>query len=171
MTFFIGAINHEGGNELLVNLVIEDSYTVKVKLDAGAQVNVIPLALYKALGKDPKKVKPTNTNLTAYGGNKIEVLGCCHFKSRYRNSVHVLEFYVVNAGAPCALSFKACQDLALIKVVLAVYTENKSQTDKLLDEFKDVFIGQGCVYYAVETRSAASSACSKKGNRSPKRES
>ena len=53
--FFIGAINHEGGNELLVNLVIEDSHTVKVKLDMGAQVNVMPLALYKALGKDPKK--------------------------------------------------------------------------------------------------------------------
>ena len=53
--FFIGAINHEGGHELLVNLVIEDSHTVKVKLDTGAQVNVMPLALYKALGKDPKK--------------------------------------------------------------------------------------------------------------------
>ena len=60
--------------------------------------------------------------MTAYGGNKIEVLGRCHFKSRYRNSVHVLEFYVVNACAPCALSLKACQDLALIKVVLAVNT-------------------------------------------------
>ena len=168
--FFMGAINHEGGDELLVNLVIEDSHTVRVKLDAGAQVN-ITLALYKAPGKDPKKVKPTNTNLTAYGGNKIEVLGCCHLKSRYRNSVHVLEFYVANAGAPCALSLKACQKLALIKVVLAVNTENNSQTDNLLDEFKDVFIGQGCVYYALETRSTASSACSKKRNRSPKRES
>ena len=52
---------------------------------------------------------------------------------------------MVNACAPCALSLKACQDLALIKVVLAVNTENKSQTDKLLHEFNDVFIGQGCV--------------------------
>ena len=36
MTFFIGAINHKGGDELLVNLVIEDSHSVKVKLDTGA---------------------------------------------------------------------------------------------------------------------------------------
>ena len=57
----------------------------------------------------------------------------------------LLKFYVVNACAPCALSLKACQDLALIKVVLAVNTESKSQTDKLLHEFNDVFIGQGCV--------------------------
>ena len=33
--FFIVAINHEGRDELLVNLVIEDSHTVKVKLDLG----------------------------------------------------------------------------------------------------------------------------------------
>ena len=45
--FFIGAINHEGGDELLVaNLVVEDSHTVKVKLDTGAQVNVMPLKWY-----------------------------------------------------------------------------------------------------------------------------
>ena len=53
--FFMGAINHEGGDELLVNLVIEDSHTVKVKSDTGVQVNVMALALHKALGKDPKK--------------------------------------------------------------------------------------------------------------------
>ena len=45
--FFIGAINHESGDELLVNLVIEDSHTVKVKLDTEAQVNAMPLALYR----------------------------------------------------------------------------------------------------------------------------
>ena len=101
-------------------------HTVKVKLDTGAQVNVMPVALYKTLKKDPKKLKPTNINLTAYGGNKIEVLGCCHLKSRYKNIIRVLEFYVVNACAPCALSLKACQDLALIKVVLAVHTDNKT---------------------------------------------
>ena len=53
--FFIGAINHEGEDELLVNLVIEDSHAVKVTLDTQARMNVMPLALYKALGKDLKK--------------------------------------------------------------------------------------------------------------------
>ena len=53
--FFIGTIDHEGGDELLVDLVIQDSHTVTVKLDTGAQVNVMPLTVYKALGKDPKK--------------------------------------------------------------------------------------------------------------------
>ena len=141
--FFIGTIDHEGGDELLVNLVIQDLHTVTVKLDTGAQVNVMPLTQYKPLGKDPKKLKPTNTKLTAYGGNKIP--GSCNLKSRYKDRVRVLKFCVVNACALCALSLKTCQNLALIKEVLAVNTEKKSQTDKLLDGFKDVFIGQGCV--------------------------
>ena len=62
--FFIGTSDHEGGDELLVDLVIQDSHTVTVKLDTGAQVNVMPLTVYKALGKDPKKLKPTNTNFS-----------------------------------------------------------------------------------------------------------
>ena len=78
--FFISTIDHEGGDELLVNLVIQDSHTMTVKLNTGAQVNVMPLTLYKALGKD----RPTNTNLTAHGGNKIEVLGCCNLKPGIR---------------------------------------------------------------------------------------
>ena len=133
--FFIGTIDHEGGAELLVDLVVQDSHTVTVKLETGAQVNVMPLTVYKALGKDPKKLKPTNTNLTAYGGNKIEVLGCCNLKSRYKDRVRVLKFYVVTACAPCALSLKACQDLVLIKVVLAVNTNcYMSLTMCLLDK-------------------------------------
>ena len=43
--FFIGTIDHEGRDELLVNLVIQDSHTVTVKLDTGAQVNVMPLTV------------------------------------------------------------------------------------------------------------------------------
>ena len=74
-------------------------------------MSVMPLTVYKHLEKTLKKRKPTNTNLTAYGGNKIEVLGCCNLKSRYKDGLCILKFYVVNACAPCALSLKACQDL------------------------------------------------------------
>jgi hypothetical protein len=143
--FFIGIVNDGGEHELSIDLVIEDVHTVKVKLDTGAQVNVMPIEVYKTIDINAKKLKPTNTKLTAYGGNKIEVLGRCQLKCRYKNSVRILDFYVVDACAPCALSLKTCQDLALIKVILAVNSEDNSQTDQLLQEFKDVFSGQGCI--------------------------
>ena len=109
-------------------------------MDTGAQVNVMPIEVYKMIDINAKKLKPTNTKLTAYGRNKIEVLGRCQLKCTYKNSVRILEFYVV--GRP---SLKTCQDLALIKVILAVNSEDNSQTDQLLQEFKDVFSGQGCI--------------------------
>ena len=75
--FFIGTVDCHGEDEVFVQLKVGDGQTVKVKLDTGAQVNVMPVDIYRTLGKDTNELRPTNARLTAYGGNKIEVLGMC----------------------------------------------------------------------------------------------
>ena len=82
-----------------------------------AQVNVMLIGIYKSRERDPQDLKPTNAILTTFWGNKIDVLGRCKLKCRYKNLVCVLDCYVVNACAHAALSFKTCQKLSLIKVV------------------------------------------------------
>ena len=61
---FIGVVKNEGEDEVLVKLVIENSYAVKVKLD-----------IYKTRERDPQIKNPTNAILTAFGGNNIDDLG------------------------------------------------------------------------------------------------
>ena len=39
-------------------------------------------------------------------------------KCSYKNIDRALDFYVVNASAPAALSLKVCKGLSLIKVVM-----------------------------------------------------
>lgn len=68
----------------------------------------------KTLGENTKKRKQTSTPLTACWGYKINILGRCELKCRYKNRVRVLEFYVVDAYAPCALSLKPCLDLVVL---------------------------------------------------------
>jgi hypothetical protein len=67
-----------------------------VKLDTGAQVNVMPVKVYNSLKTKSKVLQPTKVKLTAYGGNRIPVLGTCQLKCKYKNEAHNLEFYVVN---------------------------------------------------------------------------
>lgn len=58
----------------------------------------------------------------------------------------MIEFYVVDQSAPCALSFKTFfKDLALSVVVLAANAESGSRTDHLLHEFEDLFLRQNCI--------------------------
>ena len=105
---FIGVAKNEGEDEVSVKLVIEYSHAVKVKLDT-----------YKIRERDPQDIKPTNAILTAFGGNKIDVLCRCQLKCRYKIIVFVLDCYIVNVCL-CTRSFslKTFQKLSLIKVVM-----------------------------------------------------
>ena len=47
---------------------------------------------------------------------------------------HELDFYVTNSKQMSLLGFKASQDLGLIKVVLAVNSNNTCELDRLIRE-------------------------------------
>ena len=158
--FFIGVVNdvNQEKDEISVNLSIEDSNSIKVKLDTGAQVNVMPVQVYNSINTNKSNVlQPTKVKLTAYGGNNIPVIGLCQLKCKYKTEVHNLQFYVVDANAPTALGLKACQALSLIKVVMTVdKPDEMTKIDELIEEFSDVFSGQGCLSqeYDIQVKSA-----------------
>ena len=51
-----------------MQLLVEESDPVKVKLDTGAQVNVMPVQVYNSLKTKSKVLQPTKVKLTAYAG-------------------------------------------------------------------------------------------------------
>ena len=61
----------------LVTLKLESGHCLRFQPDTGAQCNVIPVNLYKKATKDYslERVTPLNTQLAAYGGSKLPVVG------------------------------------------------------------------------------------------------
>lgn len=61
----------------LVTLKLESGHCLRFQPYTGAQCNVIPVNLYKKATKDYslERVTPLNTQLTAYGGSKLPVVG------------------------------------------------------------------------------------------------
>ena len=74
-------------------------------------------------------------------------MGLCQLKCKFMLLMLMLlqQFYVVDAYAPTALSLKACQALSLIKVVMTVDKPDKTTKSEIIEEFSDVFSGQGCL--------------------------
>ncbi|PFX15885.1 Retrovirus-related Pol polyprotein from transposon 17.6 [Stylophora pistillata] len=62
----------------LVTLKLESGNFVRFQPDTGAQCDVMPLHIYKKASKDEtlEKVTPTEASLVAYGGSKVNVIGC-----------------------------------------------------------------------------------------------
>ena len=99
---------------------------VRMKLDTGAEVCVLPVRVHKALSSrdssltEMLKVQPTDTQLVAYGGADIPVLGTCEIECRHDKTTELIKFFVVESEGRTVLSLKACQALNLIKILCSI---------------------------------------------------
>ncbi|GFR85648.1 Gag polyprotein [Elysia marginata] len=97
-------------NELFVETTI-NSLKVRLKVDTGAQANILPLKLFKELNKKATiKMMKTKQKPTSYSGDKIQVVGKCTLNVMET----ALQFYVTDTGEDPILGLKASQELQLI---------------------------------------------------------
>ena len=67
---------------------------VKVKLDTGAEVNVMLMRVFKQIEDGHVKMKRTKTKLCGYGGTSIPVKGKIKVMCEFRDAKQKSEFYV-----------------------------------------------------------------------------
>ena len=106
--------------------------TMEVKVDTGAQGNVLPMRAFRVMCPDRmdsnQKVKVsalapcTNTILTAYNGTQIPIYGMltvnCRKNSTTPWSPH--QFYVAETPGPIILGLPSCQSLGLVTLHCAM---------------------------------------------------
>ena len=117
-------------------------HKLKLKIYTGAQANVIPVNIFhKILGNIT--LGPSDSNISGYGGRRLEVKGACKLACRYKQKTAMLDFDIVYAeNAPPVLGLRACLDLNMIKIVHMVDAQPKAHTN-ITEEFADVFKGIG----------------------------
>ena len=130
----------KSSDEWKVNLVVNE-IPVEFKLDTGAQTNIIPESVYQSLKPKPK-LHPARVRLTGYSGVAIPVKGRCFVQVKYKGSTHNMDVLVTPGARQSLLGLQACDKLKLVKRVLNVKTESN---DQVVENYKDVFEGLGCV--------------------------
>ncbi|XP_014673787.1 PREDICTED: uncharacterized protein LOC106814039 [Priapulus caudatus] len=144
-TLFIGSVHVEVGQVQSTNdawhteLKLECSKKpIKFKIDTGAEANVLPEKHYAKLHVKPC-LRKTQTVLSAYGGLKLQPLGCISTKIHDTD----VELYVVETDSEPILGLKSCQDLKLIARLESVMEEKLLTRDDVMKEYEDVFKGLG----------------------------
>ena len=151
--FFIGVLGAKPGSQKnwMQNVVI-NNLQVNMKLDTGAQCNVLPYSLYCKLTRE--KLRKSNTRLVSYTGHKIPVMGKATLPVKLKGKFHPVEFHVIEHPATPVIGLQTCNDLNLVKRVSAVDTqrdENSSSdtsnldVNEILKKYEDVFDGIGCL--------------------------
>ncbi|PIK38685.1 hypothetical protein BSL78_24481 [Apostichopus japonicus] len=95
---------------------------VKLKIDTGAEANVISYQLYRNLRRNKARLKPTNTKLTTYSGEPLPVKGMCVFPCSYNGNEHSVKFLVVNLpSVQPVLGVNTCMEMSLVQRVYMVH--------------------------------------------------
>ena len=95
--FYIDAIHSEAqGDEAFATLMCEKK-PVRLKLDTGAQVNILPKTVFDKLGKH--QIKPNKARLHSYGGKKLNTLGVCELHCLYKDIERTIQFHICDVNA------------------------------------------------------------------------
>ena len=119
--------------KLSVNLLNIDhpNVVLKVKVDTGAQGNILPLRIYKNMFPDhvdengfPTDTKSTQTRLTAYNGTPITHHGICTIHCSYNDNGTEADFYVADVDGPAICGLPTLCKLKLVELHCEVTTSS-----------------------------------------------
>lgn len=153
--FFIGTVQSSGDDDWKESIVINNK-TVEVKLDTGAQCNVMSRKVYDAIvqndmhdtiAQNDIRLTPSKSRLVSYSGHKIIPVGEASLQCKYKNRSYKIIFQIINENAPSLLGRRMCLEMGLIQRIMTVNqssTSNGSSGD-ILDQYPDLFTGLGCI--------------------------
>ena len=92
---------------------------LRARLDTCADVNLMPMAVYCLIFKDPqlKKLTPSNMEIETYISEIVKIIGMCHFHLVHPKSKHLLKvtFFIAKENGSVLLSCRTTMELGLIK--------------------------------------------------------
>ena len=89
------------------------------RLDTCADVNLMPMAVYCLMFKDPglKKLTPSNLEIETYTNDIVKIIGMCYFYIVHPKSKKLMKvlFFVAKENGSILLSCRTTMELGLIK--------------------------------------------------------
>ena len=119
--FYVETIStNNNGNQAFVSHALGPKRTpIEFKLDTESQVNVIPERIFGQLEYSAPLEKP-DRHLSAYTDDKLDVIGQCKIKCKYREYHSEIELYVVKTQSSPILGLESCLDVELIRLIYSV---------------------------------------------------
>ena len=131
----------EIGNDWIRDISLNGT-TVPMKLDTGAQANILSDMDYKKLRTKPP-LNETVVKLKGVGGHEVTVNGKCTLSTQFNSKMVEATFYVVPGIKRSLLGKTLCEQLQMIKLV-CVIDKGQNSYENMIKNY-DVFEGLGYI--------------------------
>ena len=139
--YFVESVENNSTHEEDWKIVVEIcGKRLKIKLDTGAQVNVLPVKVHTRPSNSPWT--KSRVKLLPYSGHKVNTITKATLLVGAKEKFFPVEFQMADHKAEPVLGLQTCLDLQLIKMM---HTANTEDPNQLLNEYSDVFEGLGCL--------------------------
>lgn len=144
--FFIGTVQNASDDDWKENITINNK-PVEVKLDTGAQCNMMSRTVYDTIAQNDTRLTTSKTRLVSYSGHKIIPVGKASLKCEHKEATYKITFQIINEEAPSLLGRKTCLEMGMIQRIMTIdrsFSVNETGGD-ILDHYSDLFTGLGCI--------------------------
>ena len=125
---------------LKIKLQKPGSFSLKLKVDTGAQGNALPMRVFRRMFPDrldpdgyPNNLEQKKVILTAYNGSQIPCYGVINIPCCYNEQWEDIEFYVVDVEGPAILGLPSCTKLKVVTLNCTVNTSSKKTINDVQD--------------------------------------
>ncbi|XP_049269025.1 protein O-mannosyl-transferase Tmtc3 [Rhipicephalus sanguineus] len=119
------------------------NHDTKLKVDTGAQANLLPHSLVLKLGKTAT-TRPSATVLTGHDGGVIKHFGVVTLPLRIGEIEEPTDFFVVKKGKQALLGLDTCERFGLISRAQCLQVQGHLES-RIVSEFPQLFSGLGCL--------------------------
>lgn len=123
-------------------VIILENKKVKIRLDTGADVSVIPLRVFKEINKQ-FKVRPTQYILKGFEGSHAKPIGIVNLHCTLKNKEIYEDFVIVEGANQILLGGQACVNLNLIKRINNVKCKKFKEKENFINQNSEIFTGFG----------------------------
>ncbi|XP_054266890.1 uncharacterized protein K02A2.6-like [Macrosteles quadrilineatus] len=132
--------NQSAGNDKLMVEILIEGKPVRMELDTGAAISILPYSTFKSLNIN-KKIFHTNIELRTYSSEIIKPRGVVFVECTYNDQVFVGKLYIMNQNFDAIFGREWIREVKLDWAEIKTVSNNTTSTalEDLLDEFKELF--------------------------------
>lgn len=145
---FVGIVNAKcskiPSKNVWEEIIMLESKKIKVRLDTGADVSVIPITIFNDINMQ-FKVRPTEYRLKGFEGSEAKPVGIVNLYCNFKGKEIYEDFVIVKGAKQVLLGGQACINLNLIKRIngISLKPANNADREKFINSNNDVFSGYG----------------------------
>ncbi|KAF2904659.1 hypothetical protein ILUMI_01514 [Ignelater luminosus] len=133
---------HHKQNHVWHEIVNTENRKIKIKVNTGADVSIMPLKVFKKLDSQLQKIKPTNYVLKAFEGSTLKPTGVVRLHCNYKSNELYENFMIIEHAEQVLLGGWASLQLQLVTRINSNIANDNVKT-RVINENSDIFTGNG----------------------------